>query len=149
MGKKNKSADLQIASFMENVKTNVRPADDADSPIDSIPSVGDEQDEEDNLNVESTESEPQIQEKDEPVVRRGRPKKSKAIVRNTQKIIKFDDALCAEMAMVRALNKISMQDIVYVATVRFMKEYFPKGKATKEGLELLREEIKTLNGKEE
>ena len=149
MGKKNKSADLPIASFMENIKTNVRPADDADTPIDSIPSVGNEQDEEVKQNLEGTESEPQVQEKDETVVRRGRPKKSKAIVRNTQKIIKFDDALCAEMAMVRALNKIPMQDIVYVATVRFMKEYFPKGKATKEGLELLREELKTLNGNED
>ena len=57
--------------------------------------------------------------------------------------------MCAEIAMVRALHKVSMQDIVYIATSRFMKEYFPKGKATKEGLEVLSEELKVVYGKED
>lgn len=149
MSKKNKAADLNIAGYMENVKTNVRPADDEVEKVEESNSVEEGNQQVHDSQHEEVVKENPIQEKEEPAVRRGRPRKSKAIVRTSQKIIKFDEAMCAEIAMVRALHKVSMQDIVYIATSRFMKEYFPKGKATKEGLEVLSEELKVLYGKED
>ena len=149
MSKKNKAADLNIASFMDNVKTNVRPSDDDVETVEESISVEEENHQVEDPEREDVEKENPNYEKEEPAARRGRPRKSKAIVRNSQKIIKFDEATCAEIAMVRALHKVSMQDIVYIATSRFMKKYFPKGKATKEGLEVLSEELKVLYGKED
>ena len=149
MSKKNKAADLNVAGYMQNVRTNVRPADDDVKTVEESNSVEEENQQVEDSQHEEVVKENTIQEKEEPAVRRGRPRKSKAIVRTNQKIIKFDEAMCAEIAMVRALHKVSMQDIVYIATSRFMKEYFPKGKATKEGLEVLSEELKVLYGKED
>lgn len=146
---KNKAVDLGIGSYMEQVKNNIRPSE-SETPN----SLGTSSSQKQQRPIADSESfhEPQREEheevKEESVIRRGRPKKSKAIVRNSQKIIKFDEVMCTEIAMIKALHKVSMQDIVYIATSRFMREYFPKGRATKEGLELLAEEMKSLYNKD-
>lgn len=150
MSKKNKSVDLGIENYMAQVQKNVRPSEDEPivNNIELSPSETNNMDV-DLQNGDLVEPHQEIVEVEEHVVRRGRPKKSKAIVRKNQKLVRFDDTMCAEMAMIRALHKVSMQDIVYIATARFMKKYFPKGKATKEGLDLLSEELKVLYGKED
>ena len=165
MGKKNKPIDLGVGSYMAMLQQNQRPTGDdkQDPPLDptedGTPEDNDEalsgdpeeleieagdSKEEDNQEVDNQEEDKSVN----PPSRRGRPRKSKAVVRNNQKLIRFDDAMCSEIAMVKVLHKIPMQDLVYIATAKFMREYFPKGKATKEGLELLEKEMKVLYDKD-
>ena len=160
MGKKNKPIDLGVGSYMAKLQQNQRRTDDdkQDPPLDPTEDGTPEDNDEtlsggpEELEIEvgdSKEEDKQGEDKSaNPPSRRGRPRKSKAVVRNNQKLIRFDDAMCSEIAMVKVLHKVPMQDIVYIATAKFMREYFPKGKATKEGLELLDKEMKVLYDKD-
>lgn len=79
---------------------------------------------------------------------KGRPKKRRAIERRTQKLIRFDAKMCKELAMIKVLHDIDMQDFIYVAVERFRDEFFPGGKATGEGLDIIRRALSRINGEE-
>lgn len=150
---KNKPIDLGIGTYMAKLQKNIRPTDEDNQnpPVDSHED-NEPEDKEEVLPGEPRVLDSVVGDKNEEDKsansRRGRPKKSKVVVRNNQKLIRFDDAMCSDIAMVKVLHKVPMQDLVYIATARFMRQYFPKGKATKEGLELLAEEMKILYGKD-
>lgn len=110
---KNKPVDLGIQSFMDNVKDN-KPA----------PTVEP---------VSITQNEEKQEVKRSP----GRPVKSTQ--RSERIIFKLDTKSYTKLSMIKALNRLDIQDVVFAATVKFLKEYNSEMGLTAEGIELVKE----------
>lgn len=133
---KNKPADLGIGSFMTEVQTTNVKAKSLEREVaqESLIDMAKEVLEEPIVSAPEEEN------------RVGRRKKKCAIIRNVPKPTKFDEEFCQQLALIKAIYKIDLQDFIYVATEKFRDEYFPKGKATKEGLAIISEALQRLNG---
>lgn len=111
---KNKPVDLGIQGFMENVADN-KPATPSVEPV----------------------SITQTEEKQEVKRSPGRPAKSTQ--RSERIIFKLDTKSYTELSMIKALNRLDIQDVVFAATVKFLKEYNSEMGLTTEGIELVKE----------
>ena len=94
---KNKPVDLGIQSFMDNVKDN--------KPTPTVEPI----------------SITQNEEKQEVKRSPGRPAKSTQ--RSERIIFKLDTKSYTKLSMIKALNRLDIQDVVFAATVKFLKEY--------------------------
>lgn len=61
--------------------------------------------------------------------------------------IRFDKKMHKDISLIKLNYEIDIQDFVYVAVEKFMGEFFPNGKATKEGLEIVQQSLKRIYGK--
>lgn len=111
---KNKPVDLGIQSFMDNVKDN-KPATSTVEPA----------------------SITQNEEKQEVKRSPGRPAKSTQ--RSERIIFKLDTKSYTELSMIKVLNRLDIQDVVFAATVKFLKEFNSDKGLTAEGIELVKE----------
>ena len=132
---KNKPANLGIGDFMNNVKESSVKARLLENEV-----VQDDVEDTTQAVIE------EVAVKKQPTVGVGKLKKKATTIRNVVKPVKVDEELSQQLALIKALYKIDLQDFVYVATMKFRDEYFPKGKATKEGLAIIDEALKQLNG---
>lgn len=110
---KNKPVDLGIQSFMDNVKDN--------KPTPTVEPVS------------ITQNEVRQEVKRSP----GRPAKSTQ--RSERIIFKLDTKSYTKLSMIKALNRLDIQDVVFAATVKFLKEYNSETGLTAEGIELVKE----------
>ena len=172
INKKNKPAGLNISQFVENTRQNIRPVSSitpepatdeteekkeedatssatqikspemqtviADNPADreteeTAPSVSDEKIEEQSASEETP--------------KRKRTVQQKAIKRDKLMAIRFDKKMHKDISLIKLNYEIDIQDFVYVAVEKFMGEFFPNGKATKEGLEIVQQSLKRIYGK--
>lgn len=117
----NKPIDFGIQSFMDNVKDN-KPATSTVEPA----------------------SITQNEEKQEVKRSPGRPAKSTQ--RSERIIFKLDTKSYTELSMIKALNRLDIQDVVFAATVKFLKEYNSEMGLRAEGIKLVKE-IKELYDK--
>lgn len=133
---KNKPADLGIGTFMSQVKANNVKTKSLEQEVAKEGLV--------DMAKEAFEELPGSTFKEENLV--GRRKKKSVTIRNVPKPVKFDEEFCQQLALIKAIHKIDLQDFIYVAAEKFRDEYFPKGKATKEGLAIINEALRRLNG---
>lgn len=110
---KNKPVDLGIQSFMDNVKDN--------KPTPTVEPV----------------SITQNEEKQEVKRSPGRPAKSTQ--RSERIIFKLDTKSYTELSMIKVLNRLDIQDVVFAATVKFLKEFNSAKGLTAEGIEIVKE----------
>lgn len=110
----NKPIDFGIQSFMDNVAEN-KPA---------TPSV-------ESANIAQNEVRQEV--KRSP----GRPAKSTQ--RSERIIFKLDTKSYTELSMIKVLNRLDIQDVVFAATVKFLKEFNSDKGLTAEGIELVKE----------
>jgi hypothetical protein len=110
---KNKAVDLGISQFMQDVADN-KPA---------IPS----------------EEHATITQKETQEVKRSPGRPAKTTQRSERIIFKLDAKSYTELSMIKALNRLDIQDVVFTATVKFLKEYNSEMGLTAEGVELVKE----------
>lgn len=159
MKKNNKAIDLgSITSYVDSVRENSRPVQKTDNIeqgrgaeecIMEIEQPGVNQEEDFDIHSEverPSENDPKYEKLEPEAKTKGRPKKKRILERKNQKLVRFDSKLSTEMGLVKLMHNIDVQDIIYVAVDKFMKEYFPKGKASKEGLDIVSETLKRING---
>ncbi len=70
-----------------------------------------------------------------------------SIKRDKLMAIRFDKKMHKDISLIKLNYEIDIQDFVYVAVEKFMGEFFPNGKATKEGLEIVQQSLKRIYGK--
>lgn len=109
---KNKPVDLGIQTFMENVAEN-KPAGNNGSS--SLPP--------------QTEAE----------VKRSKGRPPKMSQRSERIIFKLDKKTYKDLSIIKALNRLDIQDIVFAATVKFLKEYNTDSGLTDKGIELVKD----------
>lgn len=63
--------------------------------------------------------------------------------------LRFDKKMHKEISRIKLEYEIDIQDFVYVAVERFKEEFFPNGKATREGLDIISKALDRINGKTE
>lgn len=171
INKKNKPASLIISQFVENSRQNIRPV----SSITPEPATDEteEKKEEDatSLPTELIDSHMETEVADDPVdgvtveklfvsdekieeqsaseetPKRKRAVQQKAIKRDKLMAIRFDKKMHKDISLIKLNYEIDIQDFVYVAVEKFMGEFFPNGKATKEGLEIVQQSLKRIYGK--
>lgn len=61
--------------------------------------------------------------------------------------VRFDKKMHKEISRIKLDYEIDIQDFIYVAVERFKEEFFPNGKASKEGLDIIKQAIDKINGK--
>ena len=110
---KNKPVDLGIQSFMDNVKDN--------KPTPTVEPIS------------ITQNEVRQEVKRSP----GRPAKSTQ--RSERIIFKLDTKSYTELSMIKVLNRLDIQDVVFAATVKFLKEFNSAKGLTAEGIEIVKE----------
>lgn len=110
---KNKPVDLGIQSFMDNVKDN--------KPTPTVEPI----------------SITQNEEKQEVKRSPGRPAKSTQ--RSERIIFKLDTKSYTKLSMIKVLNRLDIQDVVFAATVKFLKEFNSDKGLTAEGIEIVKE----------
>ena len=111
---KNKSVDLGIDTFMQSVAEN-KPA---------TPSV-------ESASIAQNEVRQEV--KRSP----GRPAKSTQ--RSERIIFKLDEKTYKDLSIIKALNRLDIQDVVFAATVKFLKEFNSDKGLTAEGIEIVKE----------
>lgn len=171
INRKNKKAPLNIGQFVDDAKQNIRPA--------FVPPSGNAPEEEDKnlVNTDTgvlpvqTEAAP-VPEPKEPEEGRAeeaesasgeeasapepsdekakRSRRAKTAVKRDKLIaLRFDKKMHKEISRIKLEYEIDIQDFVYVAVERFKEEFFPNGKATKEGLDIISKALDRINGKTE
>lgn len=173
INKKNKPAGLNISQFVENSRQNIRPvgsispevaaenteektetnsvtssnelnspgmqaeiADDSSKKEteEVVPSVSDEK----KADEPASEEEPK---------RKRSSVQQKAIKREKLMAIRFDKKMHKDISLIKLNYEIDIQDFVYIAVDKFMGEFFPNGKATKEGMEIVQQSLEKIYGK--
>lgn len=172
INKKNKPAGLNISQFVESARQNVRPvssispAASEEEPeeknevqatsLQTIPEEKPMQTEtvEDHAEKETAEVETSVSDgkqvdetASEENSRRKRPAQQKAVKRDKLVAIRFDKKTHKEISRIKLEYEIDIQDFVYIAVDRLKQEFFPNGKATREGIDIIRKEIDRINGK--
>lgn len=109
---KNKSVDLGIDTFMQSVAEN-KPA--GNNEPSSFPP--------------RTEAE----------VKRSKGRPPKMSQRSERIIFKLDEKTYKDLSIIKALNRLDIQDIVFAATVKFLKEFNSDKGLTAEGIEIVKE----------
>lgn len=155
MKKINKAVAFDVNSFVEETLKNTRPAS-----IGQGVAQGEEYEdkEEDSVlhpvaEVKEVETESLPEKGSDAAVTevkagKGRPKKKRILERNTQRLVRLDTKLSREMGMIKLMHNIDIQDLIYVAVDRFCRVYFPEGQATEEGLKIVRDTMKLVNGED-
>lgn len=82
-----------------------------------------------------------------PIAKLGRPKKQTSIIRDMPRTIKFDKTIYNKLREVKYNYEFDFQDIVFLAVKEYLDNHFPKGKAGKEDLKNIIQQIEELNGK--
>lgn len=72
-----------------------------------------------------------------------------AVKRDKLIALRFDKKMHKEISRIKLEYEIDIQDFVYVAVERFKEEFFPNGKATREGLDIISKALDRINGKTE
>lgn len=108
----NKPIDFGIQSFMDNVAEN-KPA--GNNEPSSFPP--------------RTEAE----------VKRSKGRPPKMSQRSERIIFKLDTKSYTELSMIKVLNRLDIQDVVFAATVKFLKEFNSDKGLTAEGIEIVKE----------
>lgn len=85
--------------------------------------------------------------KEKKTIKPGRPKKESSVLRDITKTIKFDKATNNRLREVKYNYEFDFQDIVFLAVNEYLDTHFPKGKAEKEDLKNIMEQIGKLNNK--
>lgn len=109
---KNKPVDLGIQSFMDNVKEN--------KPTPTVEPVS-------------------ITQNEEKEVKRSPGRPAKSTQRSERIIFKLDTKSYTKLSMIKALNRLDIQDVVFAATVKFLMEYNSETGLTAEGIEYVKE----------
>mgnify|MGYP000015368388 CR=1 FL=1 len=109
---KNKSVDLGIDTFMQSVAEN-KPAG----------------------NNEPSSFSPRT----EAEVKRSKGRPPKISQRSERIIFKLDEKTYKDLSIIKALNRLDIQDIVFAATVKFLKEFNSAKGLTAEGIEIVKE----------
>lgn len=171
INKKNKKALLNIGQFVDDAKQNIRPAfvppsgnapeeegknlvntdtgvplgqtEAAPAPEPKEPEEGRAEEEESASGEEASAPEPS----DEKAKRSRRAKT--AVKRDKLIALRFDKKMHKEISRIKLEYEIDIQDFVYVAVERFKEEFFPNGKATREGLDIISKALDRINGKTE
>lgn len=172
INKKNKPASLNISQFVDNARQNIRPVSTV-SPADSTGDAEEKKEagttpaqampQSESMQVETVEataeketediapSVPGEKKEDEPVSeenpKRKRTVQPKAVKRDKLVAIRFDKKMHKDISRIKLEYEIDIQDFVYIAVERFKDEFFPNGKASKEGLEIVRQAVERINGK--
>lgn len=79
--------------------------------------------------------------------KRKRTVQQKAVKRDKLVAIRFDKKMHKDISRIKLDYEIDIQDFVYVAVEKFKEEFFPGGKATKEGIEFMKQALERINGK--
>ena len=72
-----------------------------------------------------------------------------AVKRDKLIALRFDKKMHKEISRIKLEYEIDIQDFVYVAVERVKEEFFPNGKATREGLDIISKALDRINGKTE
>lgn len=137
---KNKPVNLNIGQFMNQVKEN-QPAEKKElTPENPEPlaeensDINTEQPEESSTS-HAAEKKP-TETKDE---RRGKGRPAKKTLRSERVIFKLDKDSMTNLALIKALNKTDIQDVVFTAMVDFLDKHFSRNKGLdNEGMEIVR-----------
>lgn len=171
INRKNKKAPLNIGQFVDDAKQNIRPA--------FVPPSGNAPEEEDKNLVNTDTGVIPVQTEDPPVPEPKEPEEGRAeeaesasgeeasapepsdekakrsrraktaVKRDKLIALRFDKKMHKEISRIKLEYEIDIQDFVYVAVERFKEEFFPNGKATKEGLDIISKALDRINGKTE
>lgn len=168
INRKNKPATgLNISQFVADARQNIRPVGisvmentttedtkDNDTVLNSV------REEAEAVLVPEAEELPEAKEEvipDEPEKgtdrpeaeknKRGRRAVQKAVKRDKFIAVRFDKKMHKEISRIKLDYEIDIQDFIYVAVERFKEEFFPNGKASKEGLDIIKQAIDKINGK--
>lgn len=145
--KKNKAVNLNIGGFMSQVKTNQ--PDKKNAETEKRPSayepaeetvVMDQTEEMASDPDEAPSTAENTEELQEPAkeTRRGKGRPPKKTLRSERLIFKLDQESVTSLALVKALNKVDIQDVVFAATVDFLKKHFSRSKGLdSEGTEIV------------
>ena len=109
----NKPIDFGIQSFMDNVAEN-KPA---------TPSV-------ESASIAQNEVRQEVKRS---------PGPAKSTQRSERIIFKLDTKSYTELSMIKVLNRLDIQDVVFAATVKFLKEFNSAKGLTAEGIEIVKE----------
>lgn len=174
VNKKNKKALLNIGQFVDDAKQNIRPAsvppsgnapeeednslvntdtgvppgqtEAAPVPEPKEPEEGRAEEAEAASGEEASAPEPS----EEKAKRSRRAKTAGTAVKRDKLIaLRFDKKMHKEISRIKLEYEIDIQDFVYVAVERFKEEFFPNGKATREGLDIISKALDRINGKTE
>ena len=174
INRKNKKAPLNIGQFVDDAKQNIRPAfvppsgnapeeedknlvntdtgvppeqtETAPVPEPKEPEEGRAEEAESASGEEASAPEPS----DEKAKRSRRAKTAGTAVKRDKLIaLRFDKKMHKEISRIKLEYEIDIQDFVYVAVERFKEEFFPNGKATREGLDIISKALDRINGKTE
>lgn len=171
VNKKNKKALLNIGQFVDDAKQNIRPAfappsgnapeeedknlvntDTGVLPVQTEAAPVPEPKEPEEGRAEEAESasgeEASAPEPSDEKAKRSRRAKT-AVKRDKLIALRFDKKMHKEISRIKLEYEIDIQDFVYVAVERFKEEFFPNGKATKEGLDIISKALDRINGKTE
>ena len=72
-------------------------------------------------------------------VKRSKGRPPKISQRSERIILKLDEKTYKDLSIIKALNRLDIQDIVFAATVKFLKEYNTDSGLTDKGIELVKD----------